>query len=239
MSGHSKWANIKRKKEANDKAKSKQFTKISRLITMSVLENNGITNPDNNFKLRLAIDQAHQANMPKDSISRAIEKGSGENKVTLKEVIYEAYAPHGVALIIYATTDNSNRTSSEIKTNLDRSGGKLVNQGSVSYLFRRCAVLILDKAKLNESIILVLMEELTALDIKEEEDKIIIYFPFTNMHRFNRLQTTYQIKTLPELFYQPLTKVMINKPEDLDSVINTINLLEELDDVHNVFSNYV
>ncbi len=86
MSGHSKWANIKRKKEANDKAKSKQFTKISRLIMMAVLENNGVTNPDNNFKLRLAIDQAHQANMPKDGIVRAIEKGSGENKINLKEV---------------------------------------------------------------------------------------------------------------------------------------------------------
>lgn len=86
MSGHSKWANIKRKKEVNDKAKSKQFTKISRLITMAVLENNGVTNPDNNFKLRLAIDQAHQANMPKDGITRAIEKGSGRENEELDDV---------------------------------------------------------------------------------------------------------------------------------------------------------
>jgi len=238
MSGHSKWANIKRKKEINDKAKSKQSTKISRMITMAVLENNGIINPDNNFKLRLAIDQAHQANMPKDSIARAIEKGSGENKINLKEVIYEAYAPHGVALIIYATTDNINRTLSEIKLKLERSGGKLVNRGAVSYLFRRCAMIALNKADYNETIILLLIEKLMALDIQEDEKNTIIYFPFTNINYFNELQTTYLIKANPELYYQPLTKVFVDESKDLKSVINTINLLEELDDVHHVFANY-
>jgi len=239
MSGHSKWSNIKRKKEANDKVKSKQITKISRLITMSVLENNGVTNPDNNFKLRLAIDQAHQANMPKDSIVRAIEKGSGDNKINLKEMIYEAYAPHGVALIIYATTDNSNRTSSEIKTKLERGGGKLVSQGAVSYLFRRCAMIMLDKTKYNDTITLSLVEKLGAFDIKEDEINTIIYFPFMNIHKFNDLQVIYQIKTTADLYYQPLTTVFLDKSEDINSVVDVISSLEELDDVHIVFANYV
>jgi len=238
MSGHSKWANIKRKKGINDKAKSKQFTKISRLITMAVLENNGVTNPDNNFKLRLAINQAHNANMPKDGIVRAIEKGSGENKSNLKEVVYEAYAVHGVALIIYATTDNVNRTSSEIRSILERGGGKLANQGAVSYLFRRCAVIDLDKAIHNETEALSLAEKLSAYDIQDDEKNTTIYFPFANIHILNELQKDYQINASPELCYQPLTKVTIEKTEDFEKVISIINLLEEHEDVHNVFANY-
>ena len=115
MSGHSKWANIKRKKQANDLVKGNVFAKMSHLITLAVLEGWGIVEPENNVKLRLAVEKAKSVNMPKENIKRAIEKGSGPNKTLLKEVIYEGFGPYGVFLLILATTDNSNRTSSEIR----------------------------------------------------------------------------------------------------------------------------
>src|SRR3989304_8339146 len=100
MSGHSKWANIKRKKEANDKVKGNVFGKMSKIITLAVLEGGGMTDPDHNVKLRLAIEKAKSANMPKENIQRAIEKGTGPEKSQLKEIIYEGFAPGGVSLII-------------------------------------------------------------------------------------------------------------------------------------------
>ncbi len=118
MSGHSKWANIKRKKEANDKIKGNVFAKLSRVITLAVIEGGGIGDPQLNNKLRLAIEKAQASNMPKENIKRAIERGLGPQKDQLKEVIYEGFAPYGVSLLILATTDNPNRTLTELRTKL-------------------------------------------------------------------------------------------------------------------------
>jgi len=136
MAGHSKWKQIKHKKAINDKQRAKIFTKISKLITSAVIEGGGFSDPNINVKLRLAIEKAKVANMPKDNIARAIEKGSGPNRTNLKEVIYEGFGPHGVALVIHATSDNTTRTVNEVRTVIDREGGKLGVQGSVSYLFK-------------------------------------------------------------------------------------------------------
>ena len=119
MSGHSKWANIKRKKGANDKIKANVFAKMSHLITISVLEGGGIVEPENNVKLRLAIDKAKSVNMPKENIMRAIERGFGPNKMMLKEVVYEGFGPYGIFLLILSTTDSSNRTTAEIRNFLE------------------------------------------------------------------------------------------------------------------------
>src|SRR4051812_30449460 len=120
MSGHSKWANIKRKKEANDKVKGAVFGKLSRLITIAVTEGGGLPDPENNVKLRFAVEKARSENMPKENIQKAIEKGSGPNIQELKEVVYEGFGPGGVALLIVTTTDNSNRTHAEIRNVLER-----------------------------------------------------------------------------------------------------------------------
>lgn len=136
MAGHSKWKQIKHKKAANDQEKAKIFSKLSKLITIGVVDGGGATDPTLNLKLRLAIDKARQANMPKDKIERAIEKGSGPDKNNLKEAIYEGFGPHGVALVIHATTDNSNRTVHEVRAIIEKHGGKLGSQGAVSYLFQ-------------------------------------------------------------------------------------------------------
>lgn len=136
MAGHSKWKQIKHKKAANDQQRAKIFSKISKLITIAVVEGGGMQDPAINVKLRLAIEKAKAANMPKDNIQRAIEKGSGPDRNNLKEVVYEGFGPQGVALVIHATTDNSNRTVGEVRSVIDKGGGKLGNQGAVSYLFQ-------------------------------------------------------------------------------------------------------
>ena len=119
MAGHSKWSKVKRQKEITDKEKSKVFAKLSKLITLAIVEGGGVGDPELNIKLRLAIEKAKQGNMPKENVERAIEKAAGPNKQLLKEVHYEAFAKHGAAILIVATTDNPNRTTAEIKTTLE------------------------------------------------------------------------------------------------------------------------
>ena len=134
MSGHSKWSNIKHKKETTDKKRGKIFSKMSRLISVAAKEKG--SDPDSNPKLRLAIEKAKKFNMPKDNIERAIKRGTGQIKgIRMEEIVYEAYGPSGIALIIELITDNRNRTIAEIKHILTKFGGKLAETGSVKYLF--------------------------------------------------------------------------------------------------------
>lgn len=236
MSGHSKWANIKRKKMANDKVKGNVFSKMSHLITLAVLEGGGIMEPENNVKLRLAIDKAKSANMPKENIVRAIEKGSGPNKTLLKEIIYEGFGPYGISLLILATTDNSNRTSSEIRNMLEKMSGKLGTPGSVSYLFRKCAFVSFMKSEVNEEAVFKIGEELQAFDINEDESHFFVFFPFIN---FGLLKTHLNnIKyDLAEVDYLPTMPMALNSPEKEKRILDTIEALESLDDVQRVYSN--
>jgi len=136
MSGHSHWSSIKHKKGTEDAKRGKIFSKLSKLVSIAAKEKGG--DPESNPKLRLAIEKAKQANMPKDNIERAIKKGTGQLEgVEIEEVFYEAYGPSGVALIIEGITDNKNRTLPEVKNILSKFGGKLAAVGSVSYLFDR------------------------------------------------------------------------------------------------------
>jgi len=235
MSGHSKWANIKRKKGANDKIKANVFAKMSHLITISVLEGGGIVEPENNVKLRLAIDKAKSFNMPKENIKRAIDRGFGPNKVLLKEVVYEGFGPHGIFLLILSTTDNSNRTTAEIRNFLEKNSGKLGNQGSVSYLFKKCAFVSFQKSEVNEEAVFKIGEELQAFDINEDDSHFFVFFPFGN---FGLLKTHLNnIKfDLAEIDYLPTTPIKLD-PDNEKKVLDIIEALEELDDVQRVYSN--
>lgn len=137
MSGHSHWAGIKQKKAITDAKRAGIFTKIAQVITIAAREAGG--NPETNFKLRLAIDQAQAANMPKENIERAIKRGTGglKGEQEIQEIIYEAYGPGNVAMLIKTTTDNKNRTVGKIKNILAKSGGKMVSAGGVSFLFKQ------------------------------------------------------------------------------------------------------
>lgn len=236
MSGHSKWANIKRKKEANDKVKGAVFAKLSRIITLAVVEGGGVTNPDANFKLRLAVDKARAANMPKDNITRAIEKGHGPDASVLKEIVYEAFGPHGVAMMIQCTTDNTTRTHNEIRSILENRGGKLGSQGSVSYLFQKCSVMQFDTGKVSEDDVFVFADTLHAYDIEEVGSTITVFFPF---ELFGKAKDSLGTLTpsLSEIEYRPLSLVNVNSEDEAKKVLDIAEALEALDDVHTVYTN--
>jgi YebC/PmpR family DNA-binding regulatory protein len=235
MSGHSKWANIKRKKEAQDKIRGNVFSKLSRIITLAVIEGGGIGDPQHNVKLRLAVEKAKQANMPKDNIQRAIERGAGPNKDQLKEMVYEAFAPGGVSLLILASTDNPNRTLSEIRTVLEKNGGKIGAQGAVSYLFEKCGLVVIEKNNINEEKAFQLADELKAIDFQSDDVDYSIYIPFEQIGRAREIFKEYNLKEL-ETIYRPKMKVNVDE-ERMALIENLIVNLESLDDVHKVFSN--
>lgn len=146
MSGHSKWSKVKHQKATTDAVKSRAFTKASRGITVSVREGGGLADPDKNFRLRLAIELAKAVNMPKDTIERAIEKGTGMGAAAYENLVYEGYGPGGVAYLVEAATDNHQRTGAEVKHVFDHAGGVLAAPGAVSYLFRRSGVVLVSKS---------------------------------------------------------------------------------------------
>jgi YebC/PmpR family DNA-binding regulatory protein len=236
MSGHSKWANIKRKKQANDLVKGNIFSKMSHLITLAVSENGGIIEPENNVRLRLAIDKAKAVNMPKENIKRAIEKGTGPNRIMLKEIIYEGFGPYGIVLLILATTDNSNRTSSEIKNLLEKYSGKLGSPGSVLYLFKKCAFVSFMKSEVSEEAVFKISEQLQAFDINEDDSHFFVFFPFNN---FGLLKTHLNnIKyDLAEIDYLPTMSINLNSPEKEKRILEIAEALESLDDIQRVYTN--
>ena len=234
MSGHSKWANIKRKKAANDKVKSNVFGKLAHLITLAVVEG-GAPDPENNVRLRLVIDKAKMANMPKDNIKRAIDRASGPEKNAIKQIIYEGFAPYKVLLIILATTDNPNRSISEVRNIMERHNGKLGNNGSVSYMFKKCSLLVIDKNQITEEQVFEISDKLGAFDMVDEDDNYFVYFPFENLGHTKSILNNIAYKSL-DIHFKALTEAEVNEQE-ANQILSLIEELENLDDVHAVFSN--
>lgn len=238
MSGHSKWANIKHKKAVNDKIKSNVFGKYSRMITMAVIEGGGVTNPDHNVKLRLAIDMAHSENLPKDNIDRAIEKGLGQDKNLLKEVLYEAFDKAGVAFIIEATTDNPNRTLAEIRNVLERHGGKLGSQGSITHLFQKCGVINFYRKDNSEDDIFAFADKIDEIDIEEDDDQCTVIFPFEKIGSVKGILGSLKPSRM-EISYRILVPMPIQSEIEKKHIEELMEALEVLDDVHRVFVNAV
>lgn len=236
MSGHSKWANIKRKKEVNDKVKGNIFSKLSRLVTIAVIEGGGITDPDNNLKLRLAIEKAHSFNMPKENIKRAIEKGVGPDKSKMVEIVYEAFGPYGVSLIILAHTDNQNRTLGEVKSVLDRNQGKLGSMGSVSYLFTKCGLIVIDKKEIDQDRLFEISEKLEALDVAEDDLKYSIYIPYSKLGHIKEALNNVNYDSA-EVDYKPQNPISIEDDAKLEKISLLIEHLEALEDIQKVFAN--
>lgn len=236
MSGHSKWANIKRKKEANDKIKGNVFAKLSRVITLAVIEGGGIGDPQLNNKLRLAIEKAQASNMPKENIKRAIERGLGPQKDQLKEVIYEGFAPYGVSLLILATTDNPNRTLTELRTNLEKHGGKLAQSGAVSYQFKKCALAVFNKNKIDQNQIFEISDKLQAFDLDEDEEKYYLYFPYELMGHIKEKIGDIAYETV-EVDFKPQMKMELNDENKINEILKLIEFLESFDDIQKVFTN--
>jgi len=235
MSGHSKWSTIKRKKGILDQKRGQLFSKLSRVITVAVKEGGGLTDPANNIKLRLAVDRARAQNMPKENIERAIEKAKGSADSMVKEVVYEGFGPGGVALVIEAFTDNSNRTHGEVKNTLEKNGGKMGGHNSVLYQFIKCGMIVFEKNEATEEQVYEFADHIEAFEIADEEDDFVVYIPFEKLGAVGQ----YTKEVVPASViscYKAQTSIDVNSTT-AESVNNLIDLLENLDDVDSVYAN--
>ncbi len=236
MSGHSKWATIKRKKGATDAKRGAVFTRLTREIVMAAREGGG--DAESNFRLRLAVDRARSQNMPKENIERAIKRGTGESKEgnTFEEVFYEGYAPHAVALMIQCLTENRNRTVADVRHILSRSGGNLGEGGSVGWQFKRIAYFSMPAAGLDFDKIFELAVEGGADDVTSDDESIEIFAPVESfkiisdaLHKAKIQLEEAELRMIP-------TQEMELDVEKTLQVLRTVEALEELDDVTNVYS---
>ena len=237
MSGHSKWSTIKHKKAQTDARRGAAYTKLAREIQMTAREGGG--DPDMNFGLRLAIDRAKNANMPSSNIEKAIKRGTGEDRdaASMEKIHYEGYAPHGVAVILNCITDNRNRTVADIRHVLTKAGGTMGQEGSVSWQFTRKSFFTIPSGKLNFDELFEIAAETGADDVLEENDYFEIIGPvesFKTIH--DRLKEASIQAENSGLRMDPKQEVELNLDETIQ-VMKVIDVLEELDDILEVYSN--
>ncbi|MFA5070283.1 MAG: YebC/PmpR family DNA-binding transcriptional regulator [Patescibacteria group bacterium] len=235
MSGHSKWRQIKRQKGASDEKKGKIFSKLIRAVTIAAKE--GGADPAANFKLRLAIEKARAANMPQDNIERAVKKATGEGSSQLESIMYEAYGPGGIALLVEALSDNRNRTTSEIKNILAKNNGRLGEANSVRWLFEEKGVIIVDPESKSKDEIELVAIDAGAEDIQADENEITVITNKEDCQSVkNKLAEKYKI-TAAEIQLVAKNKVEIESEKKWQSIQNLIESLEEQEDVNQVYTN--
>lgn len=234
MSGHSKWSTIKHKKAAADAKRGKLFTRLTKEITIAARERGG--DAESNPRLRLAIDNAKEANMPKENIERAIKRGTGELEgAELQEIVYEGYAPHGVGLIVETVTDNRNRAVAELRHALTRFGGSMADAGSVIWQFQRKGFVSV-KGMFDQDELFLVAADAGAEDVRFEDGIAEVY---TSLDNFTNVR-----ETLGEAGYELEEATMIYEPKNalsLDQrasvqVLKVIEEVEDLDDVQNVYA---
>lgn len=239
MSGHSKWNNIKNKKEKTDAQRAKVFTKLGREIAIIVKE--GGSNPENNSRLRDVIAKAKAANMPNDNIQRSIKKAAGElSNVNYEENVYEGYGPEGVAVIVETLTDNKNRTAGEMRYIFDRNGGSLGGSGCVAWMFDRVGTIYINKTdSSDDDAVMMDALEAGAEDMQIEEEVYKIITDPTNLSAVrDELEKKGYIIEMAELDRIPQNTVT-PAGEDAEIVIKLIDALEDNDDVQNVYHNAI
>lgn len=238
MSGHSKWATIKRQKGIADIKKGQVFTKLANAITIAVKQGGGIGDPASNFKLRLLVDKAQAANMPKENIERAISRATGLKEGNMEEVIYEGFAPYGVSIMVEAVTDNSQRTTSEVKSIFNKNGGNFGQPGSVSYQFKQVGKVIVEKRGKSLDEIFLLAADSGAEDVLEQDDEVVVVTTVDKLFNVkNKLSEQGIIILDASLVREPTVTVDVSSPEHIEKIYNFMSQLEALDDVQKVYSN--
>ena len=234
MAGHSKWANIKHRKARQDASRGKVWTKVIREITVAA---KGGPDPDDNPRLRLALEKANSANMPKDTIKRAIEKGSGTGETgTLEEIIFEGYGPGGVAILVETMTDNRNRTVSDVRHAFSKYGGNLGTDGSVAYLFKKLGLIHISKDFSDEKLMDLVIES-GALDYTEEEE---FFEVTTEANSFNDVLEIFKKNEVEYINAQLSLRAEISVDIDhemSEKVLNIMEFMDDLDDVQEVHTN--
>ena len=240
MSGHSKFANIKHKKEKNDAAKGKIFTVIGRELAVAVKE--GGPDPANNSKLRDVIAKAKANNMPNDTIDRGIKKAAGDaNSVNYEVLTYEGYGPSGVAVIVDTLTDNKNRTAANVRSAFTKGNGNIGTQGSVSFMFDKKGQIIIDKEEcdLDADELMMMALDAGAEDFSEEEDSFEI---LTSPDDFSKVRETLEKEGIPmaeaEITMIPQNYVTLSDENDIKFLNRTLDLLDEDDDFQAVYHNW-
>lgn len=236
MSGHSKWSTIKRKKAATDTKRGQIFTKLGKELSLAARE--GGPDPEINFKLRLVMDKAKAANMPKDNIERAVRRGAGlEKGVTLEEITYEGYGPHGVALIIEVVTDNRNRAVADVRRSFNKLGGSLGESGCVAWQFEPKGYLTLDPDGKDLDEIFDITVEWGADDVVFGDDLMEI---FTAPENFQTVREALERRGIglesAEITLVPITTITLDEKKTFQNM-NLISSLEDHDDVQQVYSN--
>jgi YebC/PmpR family DNA-binding regulatory protein len=237
MSGHSKWHSIKHKKAVVDARRGQHFTKLARAITVAAREAGG--DPDGNPALALAIQKARDASMPKDNIERAVAKGTGEgvDAEQIETVLYEGYGPGGVAMLIEAVTDNRNRTGADVRHLLTKNGGNLGEPGSVSYLFDKQGVIVIDAARYGEDDLISAIDA-GALDIVRDDDVFEVLTEPADLAPVRQaLQDSGVDVESADLAWRPKSRVPVDEA-DAAKLLRLIDALEESDDVAAVHANY-
>lgn len=240
MSGHSKWSSIKRQKATADVKRGQIFTKLGNAITIAVREGGG-GDPEANFKLRLAIEQARAANMPKENIQRAIERGLGKAGAGggLKEVVYEGYGPSGVAIMIETVTDNRNRTTAEVKGVLERAGGSLGAPGSVAWMFAKEGVIAIASNGKSADDVISAAADAGAEDVSEVVDGFEIYTKPEDINKVkqNLENQGFRIKSF-EISNKPNNLVNISDTDKAKQVLTLMEKLDALDEIQRVSANF-
>jgi YebC/PmpR family DNA-binding regulatory protein len=237
MSGHNKWAKIKRKKGVNDAKRGRIFTRLIKEMTIAARAGGGDLR--GNPRLRLAIEKAQAANMPAENIKRAIQRGTGELPgITYEEVSYEGYGPGGVALIMESVTDNKNRTVSEIRHLLERNNGKFGAANSVAWMFHRKGIIHVSKSNYNEDDLLNIILEAGADDMKTDEE---MYEIVTSPDNFETVRQSLESKNIKmedaEIQLMPENTVKVDG-KDAEQVLKLLETLEDHEDIQHVYSNF-
>ena len=238
MSGHSKWANIKHKKGAADAKRGKVFTRLIKEITVAAGMGGG--DPDGNPRLRSAIATARSENMPKDNITRAIKKGTGEIEGEIyDEILYEGYGPGGVAVLVECMTDNRNRTVADIRHYFSKSGGNLGESGCVAYMFDKKGIILVDKSTINEEKLMDLALEAGADDVVEEDDQFQVV---TAPDDFDEVREALEKGGVTfieaSITMVPQTIIDVTEEKPAKALLRLLDSIEGHDDVQNVHANF-
>ncbi len=237
MSGHSKWANIKRKKEGTDAQRAKVFTQMGRMIAIAIRE--GGPNPESNSKLRDVIAKAKASNVPNDNINRMLQKASSTDTSNYDSVTYEGYGPNGIALIVEGLTDNKNRTSADMRHYFDKYGRGMGAQGSVAWQFDQKGVLVVEREGRDEDEFMMEALDCGAEDFTAEDD---VFEILTDPANFSEVREALESKGVTfvtaEVQMVPQNYISLTSEEDIKSMEKLLDVLEENDDVQNVWHNW-
>ena len=233
MSGHSKWQTIKRKKGAQDAKRGQEFTKLSNAIAVAAREGE---DPETNFRLRLAIDKAKQANMPNSNIEKAVARGSGKDgSAQVEDFLYEGYGPGGVAVIVEGVTDNRNRAASTIRTAFNKNGGNMADTGAVSFQFDRRGIITIETSDVDEITLAAI--DAGAEDVFDEDGVLTVYTDPKQLKQVQQQLQDYNVKSA-DLGYVPHNIIKIEDVATAKKVVNLMDVLEDIDDVTATYTNF-